>query len=498
MKNCEYYQELISRSLDDALSVEERRELAVHLASCPSCSQMRQLMADISGIMEEELEELPAGLHENIMAGIRRSEMIKANKTAGTPGKHFAPRKFTITRPVRNLLATAACMALVIAAAVGFNPADRAENVIAARSMPEVTESQAPQAAAAAAPESSAAAEVTATPAPTAAAQLAPEGKTAGSDSIITAPAPAQDSYLGTPAPKPTQAPAEVITGTPIGKATATPAPTPAPTPVPTPEPVITEAPVITEPPAPTEAPKATEAPAAYDENRGTEAETSAQEADAAAAAEAPEEMPAEIQKAPPVRLFSMIPSLAELIPEESPAEGKQETTDGAQDAPAMASPKPTSVPVPSDAPQPVALDLKDREKAGDLVLLLAGTLDENGQAPEMAELPEGPWDEGYVAELVFDGIPCELDVLIYGEDVYFSLAEIVIEPAAEESGTGEVAAPEPAPTPAAPPAHEGGAETAADGAAPGEVIAEDFEPRWLLAKCGSKAFAALLDEIVK
>ena len=144
MKSCEYYEELISRSLDDALNVAERKELAVHLANCPSCSQMRQLMADISGMMEEDMEELPAGLHEDIMAGIRRSEMIKANRPAGVPGKHFTPRKLTISRPVRNLLATAACMALVIAAAVGFNPADRAENVIAARSMPEVTATQAP------------------------------------------------------------------------------------------------------------------------------------------------------------------------------------------------------------------------------------------------------------------------------------------------------------------------------------------------------------------
>ena len=138
MKSCEYYEELISRSLDDALNVEERKELAVHLANCPSCGQMRQLMADISGMMEEDMEELPAGLHEDIMAGIRRSEMIKANRPAGSPGKHFAPRKFTITRPVRNLLATAACMAVVIAAALSVNPAGRAENVIAARSMPEV------------------------------------------------------------------------------------------------------------------------------------------------------------------------------------------------------------------------------------------------------------------------------------------------------------------------------------------------------------------------
>ena len=213
MKSCEYYEELISRSLDDALSVEERKELAVHLANCPSCSQMRQLMADISGMMEEDMEELPAGLHEDIMAGIRRSEMIKANRPAGSPGKHFTPRKFSISRPVRNLLATAACMALVIAAAVSVNPAGRAENVIAARSMPEVTTTQAPQAAAAA----PVTAEPSATPAPAPASTAVPEEKAAAADRIVTTPAPTPDLYLATPTPRPTQTPAQVITGTPIG-----------------------------------------------------------------------------------------------------------------------------------------------------------------------------------------------------------------------------------------------------------------------------------------
>ena len=98
MRNCDYYEELISRSLDDELSVEERRELAVHLASCPSCSQMRQLMADISGLMEEDMEELPGGLHEDIMAAVRRSEMIKKNggsARAAKTGRHGADMEET-------------------------------------------------------------------------------------------------------------------------------------------------------------------------------------------------------------------------------------------------------------------------------------------------------------------------------------------------------------------------------------------------------------------
>ena len=484
MKSCEYYEELISRSLDDALSVEERKELAVHLANCPSCSQMRQLMADISGMMEEDMEELPAGLHEDIMAGIRRSEMIKANRPAGSPGKHFTPRKFTITRPVRNLLATAACMALVIAAALSVNPAGRAENVIAARSMPEVTETQAPQTAAAAPVTVEPSAEPAPVPTPTA----MPDEKAAATDRIVTTPAPTPDLYLATPAPSPTQAPAQSFTGTPIGKAT----PTPEPTPVPTPEPIVTEEPVAAEAPAPAEEPVPTEEPAAEPEDAMEEIDSAVQEDDASTAAVVPqEELTVEFQKAPPVRLFSMIPSLADLIPEKAPVEDSAE--DGGQTVPPTATPVPTPSPMPTDAPQPVELNLVDREKAGELVLLLAGTLDENGQPPEEAELPEGSWDESFVVEMVFDQIPCELTVRIYGEEVYFSLAEILIDPAALDS-----AVQPPASTPAVTPAPAESMEPVSGSGEPEEVTEEDFEPQWLLAKCGSDVFTALLNEIVK
>lgn len=476
MKNCEYYEEMISRSLDDALSVEERRELAVHLASCPSCSQMRQLMADISGLMEEDLEEPPVGLHENIMADIRRGEIIKANKSAGSPGKHFVSRKVTITRPVRNLLATAACMALVIAAAVSLNPAGRAEEVIAARSAPaEVTGTQAPQASAAAPATAEPAAAATPSPAPTA----EPVSKSTDSDTIVTTPAPTQNIYLSTPVPAPTQAPAQAITGTPIGKAT----PTPAPTLAPTPEPAAAETPV------PTEAPQPTEAPAAKAETEVEEVEAPAQASDGAAAAAVPDELPAAVQKIPPVRVFGLIPSLTELLPEESTDEDGG-TGAALPAAPPTAAPEPT--PAPTDMPQPLALNLIDSGKAGDLVLLLAGALDENGQPPEKAELPEGGWNESFVAELVFDDIPCELTVRIYGGEVYFSLAEILIDPADADG-----AVPAPASTPAVVPAHGEATEPAA-GSGDQKEVPEDFEPQWLLAKCGSMDFKALLEEVMK
>lgn len=490
MRTCEYYQELISRSLDDALSIEERKELAVHLASCPSCSQMRQLMADVSRMMEEDTEELPAGLHENIMASIRRSEMIKANKPAGMPGKHYVPKKFTITRPVRNILATAACMAVVIAAALSVNPAGRAEEVIAARGMPEAVADQVPQAAPAAAAETPVPAEPDAVPTPTPVVTAEPESGRTGTDTIVTTPAPTENLYLATPTPRPTQAPEQSVIGTPVEKAAPTPVPTREPlvieTPAPTPDPVVTDAPEVVEAPA-AEEPVPTQAPVILsEENEGKMSFAAPEEANAAAGVPQ-EELPADIQKAPPVHLFSMIPSLSELMT------GKAAAADNGA-ALAAATPEP----VPTDAPQPVTMDLMDKELAENLVLLLTGTLDEKGQPPEEAELPEGAWDESYVLELVFDEIPCEVTLRLYGQDVYFSLAEIVIDPAAL-GGTGEVSAL-PTPTPAGTQEQnvEAGQPAGGDAGGMEEAPAEDFEPQWLLAKCGSDAFTALLSEITK
>ena len=95
--------------------------------------------------------------------------------------------------------------------------------------------------------------------------------------------------------------------------------------------------------------------------------------------------------------------------------------------------------------------------------------------------------------EMVFDNIPCELTVRIYGEEVYFSLAEILIDPAAVDS-----AVQAPTSTPAVTPAPVESMEPAAGVEEPEEAPEEDFEPQWLLAKCGSEVFTALLNETVK
>ena len=94
---------------------------------------------------------------------------------------------------------------------------------------------------------------------------------------------------------------------------------------------------------------------------------------------------------------------------------------------------------------------------------------------------------------MVFDHIPCELTVRIYGQEVYFSLAEILIDPAAVDG-----AVQPPVSTPAVTPAPVESMEPVSGSGETEEAPEEDFEPQWLLAKCGSEVFTALLNETVK
>ena len=100
MKECEYYQELISRLLDEDLTADEDAALKSHLESCAECRRMFEAFSAVSRLAGET-EEPPEALSENIMAGIRRAEIKKKN------------------RRLRPMLAAAACLAVVLLGAWG-------------------------------------------------------------------------------------------------------------------------------------------------------------------------------------------------------------------------------------------------------------------------------------------------------------------------------------------------------------------------------------------
>lgn len=101
MSGCEYYQELISCLLDGELSADEEAALADHLQSCPDCAAMHRAFAALSNTMAEDMEDAPESLCPNVMAELRRAEILKKNR-----------RKSAI----KAVLATAACAVFAFAA----------------------------------------------------------------------------------------------------------------------------------------------------------------------------------------------------------------------------------------------------------------------------------------------------------------------------------------------------------------------------------------------
>lgn len=116
MNSCDYYQELISRLVDGEISHDEHEALMAHLNTCSRCNAMYAVFHDLSDILAEESEPLPEGLHENIMAGVRRSEIIRKNRRLRKLGMSTA-------------LTAAACAVLVLFAARGVTPGERAKSV---------------------------------------------------------------------------------------------------------------------------------------------------------------------------------------------------------------------------------------------------------------------------------------------------------------------------------------------------------------------------------
>ena len=116
MRNCDEILDLISASLDGALTTEEQTTLDVHLASCPACSA---LYTELCGLhtAAAELEELPApaGFAEAVMAAI-------AAQPAQDQSDNVIP--FSAKRKTRALwtkwAATAAAVAIVVLGAVSI------------------------------------------------------------------------------------------------------------------------------------------------------------------------------------------------------------------------------------------------------------------------------------------------------------------------------------------------------------------------------------------
>lgn len=104
MSECGKIQELLSAMLDGEVSESEKAEIEKHVEGCPECRAMYNAFTAVSDSLNEP-EEIPEGLHENI---------VRSVKAEGKKKK----------APWKKVLPLAACLVLVIFGAFAINGLD--------------------------------------------------------------------------------------------------------------------------------------------------------------------------------------------------------------------------------------------------------------------------------------------------------------------------------------------------------------------------------------
>jgi len=425
MNNCELYQELISRLVDGEVSRNEYAALEAHMKNCAECSAMYAVFASLSDIIGGEDEPLPEDLHENIMAGVRRSAMINHNRRR-------------LSKPVRNALAAAACAALVLFASRGLAP-EKAADVMLNETQTAAMDMQREENAAPAAQPAA----VEPAPVQSEATTVTP----AATAKPVATPRPTQDIYLNSEEEeaKPasgntnnntntvtvTPKPVEIVVDTPV--TVASPKPTEAPSQIVT----ITASPMPVAPVQPTDVPKVVAEAAAQPEAASAEpaAEEEAPEsvqpmtvAEAAPVAESEAASAAEDEQPEPAATET--PSLTKRFfsffgmarPEAVTEPAAEEPAAVADEAPAEELAEPEAVSEEEVTPAAEA-DEDEEENLIKLANLEKLTELENMLDGEEAQLPEGESDEEYrfvLAEPEEGLEEYEIRVCIYGDTIYY------------------------------------------------------------------------------
>lgn len=103
MRDCEYFEQLCSNSVDGTLTEQERQELSEHVKDCPSCAALLNDLEQMRAMLRAE-PEIPASLHHDIMerlSGEARLTLVQPEKPA---------RRM----PVFTMVAAAAVVVMVV------------------------------------------------------------------------------------------------------------------------------------------------------------------------------------------------------------------------------------------------------------------------------------------------------------------------------------------------------------------------------------------------
>ena len=481
MKECDFIQQLISGMVDEELDRSDRAAVAEHIASCPECKALYDAFALVSAAVADDIQELPKGLHENIMAGVHRSAIVRKNK---------AQSGMAMSRRTRNVLAAAACFAVVLLSAFGIagKLSSRHTEVRDAAEIQHTDSAAAMPAAAAEEQGEEASTEIavateTPTVSTTPAVKNLPQGRVVPTDPPVD-PNRAPDPYSGNSA---------VLAPTPTPKRTPMPTRTPVPTRTPAPTPETETETVYFAPPRKTEAPKQTEVTAPVQktepaqeqtamatpaeaavppvaENDKAESEAPAPQTETAAQSESKTEAAAETAPAATtqpartqMKMFAARPQTAEpdagaesvqVIEDTQPDVAAPETDESEAAAAPAESAKPEGAVLgrilkaifdssreneneaqPSASPSPTAeagaelkkiekphvdvvADLRNEETYEQLSALLLGKL---------SELPKGKPDRTYLLQLKVGDMDVELLVHVYGDKLYYTIYDPVV-----------------------------------------------------------------------
>ncbi len=113
MRDHEYYQELMSRLLDEGVTAEEEKDLKDHLRACPECAALFSALSAVTvSLREEDMAEAPAELAQGVMARIAAGK--NEHKVI-----HVQRPELEVQRPRRKKrgwtgIAAAACLVVVI------------------------------------------------------------------------------------------------------------------------------------------------------------------------------------------------------------------------------------------------------------------------------------------------------------------------------------------------------------------------------------------------
>ncbi len=112
MHECEYYQELMSRLLDEDLTAEEQASLREHVSSCRRCRQMFAAFTGMTQVLREDQAEPPRDLAKGVMERIADEKAEPGRSGRRSPA---SPRR--AARPLSPWIRVGAAACLVLLAA---------------------------------------------------------------------------------------------------------------------------------------------------------------------------------------------------------------------------------------------------------------------------------------------------------------------------------------------------------------------------------------------